>query len=415
MMNVLTSNPKRRTNIIVLILAIAAMVVLLLFAPLPTGGSWGWDVAIFRAGARTLLAGQNPYLPANIPRFADGAELATIPYYTYSPVFGALVAPLAVLPPWLAFRAWFLENLALYFASIMMIIKAIGWNLNSRKLVLLMLSMAAFAPLRTLLIIGQSGIVMLFFLSLSFWLLKHSRAGWAGAAISLAFFKPHLVLLVPYFMLRRQWRFLACFIVATGLALLPFLGLVDDWIRTVFSTRGANIQYGCIPFSSLPMFLKCIMPDFSPWIWIQWAILLLVGVAVLWLIWEPAEPSSRRFDLQISIVVLAGLLLIDNIRVADQVLAVFAIIVMLHEISLKRQGWVRRVLVGLVMAAYLLPYIADGLSLGTKDLMWTQPVWYTIMTILLFCAVATLIVSERMSDHERAVEKSKYDGKLFQL
>jgi hypothetical protein len=414
MMNIFLSNPKKVTNMMVLILAIAALAGLLLFAPLPTGGSWGWDVAIFRAGARALLAGQNPYLPANIPLFADGAELATIPYYTYSPVFGALLAPLAALSPWLAFRAWFLGNLALYFASIVLIIKAIGWNLSSRKLVLLMLAMAAFAPLRTLLIIGQSGIVMLFFLSLSFWLLKRGRPGWAGAAISLAFFKPHLVLLIPFFMLRRQWRLLAAFAVATGLAILPFLSLVDDWVRTVFSTRGANIQFGCLPFSSLPMFLKCTMPDFSPWTWIQWTILFIVGGGVLWLIWEPADPVTHRFDLQFTMVILASLLLIDNIRVADQVLAVFAIIVLLHEISQLRQGWLRRVLVALVMAAYLLPYIADGLSLGTKDLMWTQPVWYTITTLMLFSAVATLIISERLRNRVHEMEKTKYGGKLFQ-
>jgi hypothetical protein len=283
-----------------------------------------------------------------------------------------------------------------------------------RGLVLLMVAMAAFSPLRTLLIIGQSGVVMLFFLSLSFWLLKHNRLGWGGAALSLAFFKPHLVLLIPFFVWRRQWRFLGGFLAATVLSVLPFWGLIGDWMRAVFSTRGANIQYGCLPFSSLPMLLKCVMPDHLPWTWTIWGILVLVGVVELWLVWEPAPSTSHRFDLQIASVILIGLLLIDNIRVADQVLAIFPILVVLHGTSLLQKGWLKRVLVGLLMAAYLAPYIADGMSLATKDLMWTQPVWYTFVTISLFGAVAVLIISERMKELYHGVKESKYGGKLIQ-
>jgi len=406
--------PRRISNIIILTLSVAALVGLLLFAPLPTGGSWGWDVAIFRAGARALMQGQNPYLPANIPRFADGAQLATIPFYTYSPVFAALVAPLAALPPWVAFRFWFLGNLGLYFASILLIIKAIGWKINTRGLVLLVLAMAAFAPLRTLLIIGQSGVVMLFFLSLSFWLLKHNRPGWAGAALSLAFFKPHLVLLLPFFVWRRQWRLLGGFLAATALAVLPFWSLVGDWIHTVFSTRGANIQYGCLPFSSLPMFLKCVMPDQFPWTWTIWGILVLVGLVGLWLLWEPVPTTSHRFDLQVAAVILLGLLLIDNIRVADQVLAIFPMLIVFHETSLLPKGWLKRALISLVMAAYLTPYIADGISLATKDMMWIQPIWYTFVTLCLFGAVVILILSGRWRESHHGMKESKYGGKLIQ-
>ncbi len=407
-------HPRKIYNFIILTLAVTALVGLLLFAPLPTGGSWGWDVAIFRAGARALMQGQNPYLPANIPRFADGAQLATIPFYTYSPIFAVLVAPLAALPPWLAFRFWFLGNLALYFASILLIIKAIGWKISIRGLVLLMLVMAAFAPLRTLLIIGQSGVVMLFFLSLSYWLLKHTHPGWAGAALSLAFFKPHLILLIPFFIWRRQWRLLGGFLTATVLAALPFWSLVGDWMRTIFSTRGANIQYGCLPFSSLPMFLKCLMPDHFPYTWAIWGILVLVGLVALWLVWEPVPTASHRFDLQIASVILLGLLLIDNIRVADQVLAIFAMLVIFHETSLLPKGWLKRASVGLVMAAYLAPYIADGMSLATKDMMWIQPVWYTLVTLALFGALAVLVISEKAAGFHRDMEESKYGGKLIQ-
>src|SRR3972149_8465252 len=244
-------------KLLVLLLGVMALLVLLALSPLPSIPSWGWDVAVYRAGSKALLNGENPYLPENIPRFADGADLATIPYYVYSPAFAVLFAPLALLPPWLTIRVWFILYLVLYLASGILITRLLNWRLSQRDLLALTLGLALYPPLRTQMVWGQSAIVMLFILTLSIALLRRGRPLWAGAVLSLGFFKPHLVLLLPFFAIRRQWRYLTGFVVGLAVTTLPFLGWVDDWLRALVAARAVNVGFGCLPFSSLNMLLRC--------------------------------------------------------------------------------------------------------------------------------------------------------------
>ena len=148
----------------IVILAYGILFVLLLLAPLESIEHWGWDIAVFRAGSNALIKGKNPYIPANIHRFSNGAELATIPYYVYSPFFGFLIAPVALLSPWLAFRLWFIVNIFLYVTSVVILLSALNWQPHPKVFIGIAVASAAFAPLRTLLGVGQSGVIMLFFL-----------------------------------------------------------------------------------------------------------------------------------------------------------------------------------------------------------------------------------------------------------
>lgn len=362
-----------------------------LLIPLPQWPSWGWDVAVFRAGAKALIAGANPYTASNIPRFADQAELASIPYYTYSPFFAILIAPLTVLPPWFAFRLWFWGNLILYMASIFLIKEALQWTLTPKRLLFLSLTLVLYAPLRTLLIIGQSGIVMLFFLSLSFWLIKRLRPGVAGVVLSQAFFKPHLVLVLPFLALRRQWRLLLAFGLTSILTLLPFLPLVDDWVRTMFSTRAANLAYGCLPFSSLGMLVECTFGATHTKI-IALILYGLVAGLVLIFIRQQADPSSTSYDLQFGLVVIATVLLLDNVRVADLILLVFPFIILLSSMRFVVALRTRFIIYWLVAVAYVIPYAALTAAVVTQNPMWNMPIWYTFTSIFLGAAIVLLIV-----------------------
>ncbi|HET7010083.1 MAG TPA: hypothetical protein VFI11_04855, partial [Anaerolineales bacterium] len=107
----------RTLRIVILIAAVLILLATLSLVPLEAVPAWGWDVSVFRAASRALMAGENPYQPENIPPFAAGSELATIPYYVYAPFFAVGFIPFALLPPDWTSRLWFLANLALVVAS----------------------------------------------------------------------------------------------------------------------------------------------------------------------------------------------------------------------------------------------------------------------------------------------------------
>lgn len=101
-------------------------------------------------------------------RFSGGAELAGIPNFVYAPIFAILMGPLTLLEPWLASRAWFILNLIACTGAAVAIMAALRWTPTPRAFLLFLLGLAAFPPLRTLLVIGQSGGIMLLLLALAF-------------------------------------------------------------------------------------------------------------------------------------------------------------------------------------------------------------------------------------------------------
>lgn len=376
-----------------LILTSGILVTLLLLAPLDGIKYWGWDVAVFRAGSKALLNSENPYVPTNIHRFSDGSELASIPYYVYSPFFGILIAPLAMMSPWLAFRLWFLINMILYIISVVIIMSALEWRPRPKAFAGLAVALAFFAPLRTLLGIGQSGVIILFFLSLCFWLLKRGHPYPAGISLSMAFFKPNLFLLLPFFLLRRQWDFLSGFILSIAVTILPFLGLVDDWFRALQFAHAENIKNGCLPFSSLNMFLRCLLHGQDSGILLSWLAMALIAIATFLLIKRNTQTSFPNFDLQMALVVTLGLIVIDNIRVADLVLMIFPFLIALNTLRQHIKVWKRRIVVGLLMMAYIIPYIAAFML--PDSIIWDLPVWYAGMPTALGIALVILLGAYR--------------------
>ena len=235
---------------LLLIMAIAGLFVMVLLFPFEQIQSWGWDIAVFRAGSKALLHGQNPYDPANVVRFSDGAELASIPNYVYSPFFAVLIGLLSLLEPWLASRAWFVINLIAITAAVAAILTALRWTPRPRTFALIVLGLAAFPPTRTLLVIGQSGGIMLLLLALTLLFLSRGRQVSVGIALGLALFKPHLILIPAFLALRRQWKAVLAVLVTLLVTLLPFWNLLDDWAISIVSTRADNLGYGCLAFSS---------------------------------------------------------------------------------------------------------------------------------------------------------------------
>jgi hypothetical protein len=162
------SGQKHALQLLILTVAIAGLFALVLQFPFEGIQHWGWDIAVFRAGSKAFLHGQNPYDPASAVRFSDGAELASIPNFVCAPIFAILMGPLTILEPWLASRAWFVINLAACTAATVAIMAELRWTPSLRAVALIVLGLATFPPFRSLLMIGQSGGIMLLLLALAF-------------------------------------------------------------------------------------------------------------------------------------------------------------------------------------------------------------------------------------------------------
>ncbi len=382
-----TTLPAGRTavRLTLLILSTGALVALLAIYPFEQVQFWGWDVSVFRAGAKALLHGSNPYLAQNVVAFSDGAELASIPYFVYAPFFALLIAPLALVPPEVATRIWFVFNLACLLAAATLAMRLSGWLPEPKRLALVALAVAIYPPTRTLLVIGQSTGLMLLLLVFAARWIRSDRPWLAGIPLGLAFFKPHL-LLIPFFLaIRRQWRALAAFAATLAILSLPFIRLADDWVRALLETRGVNLDYGCVDFSSLNMLLSCLSVGSIG----QLLVLGLVSGAAVWLVRHPVDPASFRFLLQLGLVVCLGLMVLDNVRVADLVLLILPALIAQRAATPALPRWARLAATGLLLSVLAGPYLVQGYGVAIGEpLLFELPIWYAGLAVAVFLALA---------------------------
>lgn len=382
-----TTLPVGRTavRLILLMLAAAVLIALLSIYPFEQLQFWGWDVSVFRAGAKALLHGSNPYLAQNVVAFSDGAELASIPYFVYAPFFALLIAPLALVPPEIATRIWFVFNLACLLTAAILSLRLTDWLPEPKRLALLALAVAIYPPTRTLLVIGQSSGLMLLLLVLAVRLIRSGRPVLGGISLALATFKPHLLLIPLFLALRRQWKALAAVAATLAILSLPFVSLADDWVRALVETRSVNLGYGCVDFSSLNMLLRCLSVGSIG----QLAILGLISGTAVWLVRHPVDPTSFRFLLQLGLVVGLGLMIIDNVRVADLVLLILPALIALRAATPAVPRWGRLATTGLLLSVLAGPYLVQGYGAAVGEpLLFELPIWYAGLAAAVFLALA---------------------------
>jgi hypothetical protein len=169
-------------QLLLLIVALAGLLVLLAVAPLTRISFWAIDLYTFRAAARAMMFGADPYDVTNILRYAGDVEVGNIHNYLYAPYFALALRPLAWMPPETASRVWFSLNLLLYVAALGLMAGALRWRLSPRTFLLVAVGAVLFPPLRTTLIIGQSTILLLFILALSLFLLRRNRPLWGDCS-----------------------------------------------------------------------------------------------------------------------------------------------------------------------------------------------------------------------------------------
>jgi hypothetical protein len=376
----------QRYTLVLLVIALTLLGVLIAFAPLTSISYWGIDIYTFRAAAKAIALGEDPYYEPNILRFADGVTVGRIHNFAYAPFFGFILRPLAWLGPVPASRLWFTFNLIFYFSSIILLIKAINWQSSPRMFLLTITALILYPPLRTTLIIGQSTLFLLFCFSLSYYLMKRFSIILGGLSFSLALFKPHLVPLLLFYVVKRQWKFLMGLILGVLITTLPFLGYLDDWVSSGASAYALNTgNGGCLRLVSITAMMQCFIP--SGWSQIVTVSLLVIVIGLLLrYLWEDHAFHSSIFDRHIALSIVILLLFLDNVRVADQVLLILPILVIWRDWHFIQGLWMRRLAIALMMAVYVIPYTVDFLQ--PRNIAFILPLWYLGLSL----AVAGLLL-----------------------
>jgi hypothetical protein len=386
---------------LLLLIALTGLGILLAVAPLTNISFWGIDIYTFRAAAKAMSSGADPYYEPHILRFSDGATVGNIHDYIYAPYFAFALRPLAWLSPEAASRVWFALNLVLFFSSIGLLLLALRWSPVPNVFLAILGGLILFPPLRTTLIIGQSTILLLFLLSLSLHLFRRHRLLVSGLVLSLGLFKPHLFPVLLFFALYRQWRWLLGAGLGLAILNLPLAGWLDNWFAAATTTHASNLATSqCFQMVSLASLLNCTLS------WPNGLITGLLGVICLGLliaIWR-AMPSSnnspeieaRFLDQRLATLITLSALLVDHTRIADQMLLIFPLLVVWRDWHMLKKPLVRRIAVALILVIYVLPYSLD--VLGPKQIAFMLPFWY----IGLSGAMLGLLLLEWMGYRERA-------------
>lgn len=182
-----------------------------------------------------------------------------------------LILPFSFLPPVLANRCWLLVSSGLLLATVVALkrITSSSWTRVG------LLGFLAVAPLHDNFVLGEIQAVLLLLLTLAFCLYFRDRHFLCGISLAAATaIRVYPALLLPYFLLRKQWRAAAGFVCGTaGLILIStrLFGIAASHIyfRQVLPSelRGEILDPYAIEWNSVNAFLRRLFvfePELNP-------------------------------------------------------------------------------------------------------------------------------------------------------
>jgi Glycosyltransferase family 87 len=150
-----------------------------------------------------------------------------------------MVLPLAILPPWFALVVWCLLSGTCLYASIRIILTELGLELSLVQREWMVLGLLAFTGMGTAIVTGHLSFPLMLVITLAWRDARHGKWGRAGAWLGLGMsIKPFLLIFIPYFLFKGNWRALAAAGFAVAGAFL--LGLLvfgpanhRSWLRVL--------------------------------------------------------------------------------------------------------------------------------------------------------------------------------------
>lgn len=306
------------------------------------------DFNVYFAAGAALHAnpGANIYSLDVLRHAAAAHPGATLPVenYFYPPLLAVALQPLTLLPFKTAATIWIVGNLLVWLGCVVLLMswasevlatfqttmpvvseslaRGRGWwrarsPVERAGLALTAFLALSYVPLEHGIILGQiSGLILLLLLAMPL-LVRRGLPEVAGGALALAIMLKVLPLaLVPYLIVRRQWRLLlgmlGGLIVLTGAMIpagvpLPMVvqGILGDALNH-FDTNSTNFaHFNNQGLSQIPLWLALAFggkPD-SATTWLGYTLIGAVGISYLWILrltWRAmphATPASGHLDL----------------------------------------------------------------------------------------------------------------------
>lgn len=192
------------------------------------GGPQGVDFTTYYKAALDVRAGANPFgaTIAWIHSYTPGSQIKGS-YFVYTPFFALLLVPLTLLPLAAAATLWGVLNLASLAGATYACFRAVAVRPTALGVAGVVAAASLVGSVRKDLYFGQANIFILSLLCFMLWALLSRRSAWAGVLLAVACaIKPPLLILVAFFLWKREFRVI-CVAVVTFLALLlgPFVYL----------------------------------------------------------------------------------------------------------------------------------------------------------------------------------------------
>lgn len=335
-----------------------------------------YDLAVQAAIQRRLLS---PY---------DWVFAGGVLAYYYPPFVAVLFAPLTHLSLQNAFYMWSIANVILLAVWTAVVLRYIKGD-SMLKAVIIALVVAAFVPTFETLLKGQTSILVLFALTMTYMGLKRGHDFLAGAALGLTLIKPPYVILVLLFLIwYRRWRALAGFATAAiGLVAIAWLLVGGEGLRGY----GVLTQH-IMTEESFPGIYPATMPNISGtlyrlnvWVegWIgmgfplsfQRIAWIVVSTTLMFLMvrqWRrPWDVDSHPFDLRFAMLLIVTLLVNPHLNHHDLALLMLVALVLLGHVTTPQKrrsyeslaGWTHIALVLVLPLGYMIRSQAIALLL----------------------------------------------------
>src|SRR5262245_43810671 len=303
------------------------------------------DFISFYTVSRMLIAGEGQHLydiqkQAQIQQplmqkyvFQGGALL-----FVHPPFESILFLPFGFLPFVSAYCVWVISMALLAWLSVWLLLCLPNYHALQVWSSQIHAATFCFFPVVVSLIQGQDSLLLLFFLTWTFVLLKQDRDIVAGAVLAFSLFKFHLVLPLYFvFLVKGKWNVLkgstysGIFLLALSLAMVGFRGILD-YVRLLREMVVWANKYNFTPsqMRNIRGMLTLALGERSGLLNV--ISLILAGCVLIStvLLWRGAwSPQSQKFDLQFSLTLIAGLLIGHYLYAHDQSVLVLPIVVLL--------------------------------------------------------------------------------------
>ncbi len=253
------------------------------------------DSIAYWAAGKLLLRGENPYSPDRVFQLQREQGLTeSKPRMLRPPPWSTwMFLPLGFVNAYWAWVVWIAASVIALIVSVRTCWRLYGDGGPRPRAFLI--AAYVFAPLIGCLIWAQMSLVLLLGI-VAFFLWEEERPHLAGVALTVAFAKPHIfVVLWPvlgvWILARKRWRLLTGFVLAFAAEILISLALDP----AIFSHYNSMLHTEAIENEFIPTLIGIIrVLYFRPYFWVQFVPMIIAVVWGLWFYWRNRKGWSWR-------------------------------------------------------------------------------------------------------------------------